>query len=472
MNYKNNLTEGPILQSLIRISLPIIFANFLHTSYQLIDTFWVGRLGSAAIAAVSLSFPITFLIISLGSGLTMAGTILVAQYKGKNETGAVDYISAQTLLATVIVSAILGCIGYLSSPFLINMLGADHNVYINAVDYLQVSFLGTTFVFIFMVFQALMRGVGDVKTPMYIVLTTVILNLIIDPLFIFGYGHFPAFGVKGAAIATIITQFISAIAGMYYMLNKKYQIRIYIKNLKPDFSLIKKMFKLGIPSSIEQSAVGLGMSLMIFLVARFGTITLAAYGIGIRTQGFIVIPTLGLSISVATLVGQNIGAGKIERAVKTVRIAVVTGFVLLTFLGIIIFLLAPQISSMFIPGEMETIMASTLFIRIMALTFGFIGIHHILNGAFIGSGNTLTSMVLSIISLWLLRFPFAYVLSHFTGLREKGIWIAFPLTNVLGAAVTTLWFMRGTWKKKRITEEIKVAVETVSEVFIEEGLGN
>ena len=147
MNYKNNLTEGPILQSLIRISLPIIFANFLHTSYQLIDTFWVGRLGSAAIAAVSLSFPITFLIISLGSGLTMAGTILVAQYKGKNETGAVDYISAQTLLATVIVSAILGCISC-CPPVLINMLGADHNVYINAVDYLQVSFLRDNVVFI------------------------------------------------------------------------------------------------------------------------------------------------------------------------------------------------------------------------------------------------------------------------------------------------------------------------------------
>ena len=209
---------------------------------------------------------------------------------------------------------------------------------------------------------------------------------------------------------------------------------------------------------------------MIFLVSGFGTVALAAYGIGTRIQGFIIVPTLGLAMAVSTLVGQNIGAGKVERAVSTVRTAATISFVFLTFIGIITFIYAQKISSVFIPGEEETIRSSTLFIRTIALSFGFIGIHHTLNGAFIGSGNTITSMALSIISLWLLRFPFAYILSHFAGMQERGIWMAFLLTNVLGAIITALWFLRGTWKKKRITEEIKIISATTSEVLIEEGV--
>jgi len=470
MKEKNNLTEGPILQSLITLSIPVIFANFLHTAYQLTDTFWVGRLGSVAIASVSLSFPIIFLIVSLGGGLTMAGTILVAQYKGKNDIDAVDYITSQTLLTVFIVSAVLGCLGYFLSPFIVGIMGAEKDVFINAVSYLKISFLGAIFVFTFMVFQSLMRGVGDVKTPMYIVLITVTLNVIIDPLFIFGYGPFPSLGVTGAAVATIITQGLSAGIGIYMMLKGNHQIKLRFYNLKPDFSLIKKMFKLGLPSSIEQSTIGLGMNLMIFLVSGFGTVALAAYGIGTRIQGFIIVPTLGLAMAVSTLVGQNIGAGKVERAVSTVRTAATISFVFLTFIGIITFIYAQKISSVFIPGEEETIRSSTLFIRTIALSFGFIGIHHTLNGAFIGSGNTITSMALSIISLWLLRFPFAYILSHFAGMQERGIWMAFLLTNVLGAIITALWFLRGTWKKKRITEEIKIISATTSEVLIEEGV--
>ncbi len=470
MKEKNNLVHGPVLQSLITISLPIIGANFLHTAYQLTDTFWVGRLGAAAIAAVSISFPVIFLIVSLGGGLSIAGTILVAQYKGKNDIKAVNHITAQTFFAVFVISAVLACVGFFGSPGIIKLMGAEKEVFTDAVSYMKISFAGTIFMFAFMVFQSLMRGVGDVKTPMYIILATVLLNLVIDPLFIMGYGFVPAFGVSGAAIATIICQGISAVTGIWLMVKKKRQIQLHLKGFRPDFPLIKKMFVLGIPASIEHSTVALGMNLLIFLVTGFGTTVLAAYGIGHRISSFVVIPTIGLSMATSTLVGQNMGAGKIKRAERIVRVAVSLGFAILTLMGILMFLFAGQIAATFIPGEPETMRMSAQFIRIMALTFGFMAVHHVINGAFIGSGNTHISMMLSIISLWMLRFPLAYILSRHTGLKEVGIWIAFPLTNILTAFITALWFLRGTWQKRRITEEIKLVTETTSETIIEEGL--
>jgi len=472
MEERNNLTEGSILKSLIVLSVPIIFANILQTAYQLTDTFWVGRLGTVAVAAVSISFPIIFLIISLGMGLAIAGTILVAQYKGRNDKKALNHITSQTLLVVFVISIILAILGYFLSPYLINLMGAESSVFLGAVSYLKISFIGIIFMFIYLTFQSLMRGVGEVKIPMYIVFGTVLLNLILDPLFIFGYGFIPAFGVAGAAAATVGTQGLAAVIGIILLLKGRYQIKLHLNDLKPDFSLIKKMFKIGFPASIEQSTRAVGMIIMTFLVASFGTLSLAAYGIGVRILSFIIIPALGLSMATSTLVGQNIGAGKIKRAEEITKLSSLTGFIVLTIVGILTFLFARQISAVFIPGDLETIKSSALFIKIMALTFGFIGIQMSLNGAFRGSGNTMISMILSIVSLWVLRFPLAYLFSMQTHFAEVGIWIAFPIANVVTAMVAIIWFARGTWKQNKITEDIKFMRETTKEMIIEEDINS
>ncbi len=466
----NKLTEGSILKSLISLSFPIIFANLLQTAYQLTDTFWVGRLGSAAVAAVSISFPIIFLTNSLGGGLAMAGTILVAQYKGREDKQAVDHITSQTLLMDFLISAVVAVIGYLLSPFIIGLMGADKEVFTSAVSYIQISFIGLIFIFTFMVFQSLMRGVGDVKTPLYIVLGTVLLNLILDPLFIFGYGFVPAFGVAGAAVASIGTQGLAAVIGISILVRGKFHVQLHTNDLKPDFPLLKKMFRLGFPASVEQSARAMGMTVMTFLVATFGTLTLAAYGIGSRILSFVIIPALGLSIATSTLVGQNIGAGKIDRAEKITRLSMLYGFIVLTLVGVAMFIFSRQITAVFIPGETETIESGALFLRIMALTFGFIGIQMSLNGLFRGSGNTMISMFLSIITLWMLRFPLAYLLSKHTTLNEVGLWMAFPIANVVAAVITIVWFLKGTWKKKQLTGEINMSKKVTRETIIEEGI--
>lgn len=470
MKPTQDFTEGPILKSLIGLTIPIILANLLQTAYQLTDTFWVGRLGTVAVAAVSISFPIIFFITSLGSGLSIAGTILIAQYKGKKDQQAIDHITSQTMLLVGIISLLLAALGYFLSPIIIKMMGTESSVFDSAVSYLKISFVGVIFVFTYMVFQSLMRGVGDVRTPMYIVLGTVFLNLVLDPLFIFGYGFIPGYGVAGAAIATIGTQGVAAIIGIFLLMRGKNQMRLNLQDLKPDIPLLKKMFNLGFPASIEQSTRALGMTVMTFLVATFGTLTVAAYGIGSRVLSFIILPSLGLSMSTSTLVGQNMGAGKIKRADRISKISSVAGFSALSLIGILFFIFAEHISAIFIPGETETIQSSALFIKIMALTYGFIGIQMALNGAFRGSGNTVISMVLSIISLWVLRFPLAYILSKHTSLSEIGLWVAFPVSNIIAALIAIVWFIEGSWKKKNITEEIKLKRATSKETIIEEGL--
>ncbi len=466
-----NLTEGSILKALFALSVPIVLSNLLQTAYQLTDTFWVGRLGPDAVAAVSLSFPVVFLMIALGGGFTMAGTILVAQYKGKGDLAAVGHVSSQTLLMSLLVSIALSVIGFLISEPILRLMGAEPAVLPQATLYLKYSFLGLVFTFVFFMYQSLMRGVGDVKTPMLVILGTVLLNFVLDPLFIMGWGPIPGFGVAGAAMATLGTQALAAIVGLLMLFHGRYGIRIRLSEMKPDFSLIKKMFFLGLPASIELSTRALGLMIMSFLVASFGTLTVASYGIGVRIFSFVVIPAFGLAMATSTLVGQNMGAGKIERAEKTAQQSAVIGFIMLALAGLFFYLFAEPATRLFIPDSPEVIRSGSQFVRIMALSFGFVGLQQALNGAFMGSGNTMSSMMLSIVSLWVFQFPLAYVLSQHTGLAEWGIWWAVPISNVLAALATIALFLTGRWKRKRLMEPSALQEKVIGEAMVEEGMG-
>jgi putative MATE family efflux protein len=467
---RNNLTEGPILKSLIALTIPVVLANILQTAYHLVDTFWVGRLGAGAVAAVSMSLPIIFLTISLGGGISIAGSILVAQYKGKKIQGNVDFIAAQTMFMVFFASLIITAAGYLLAEPVIGLMGAEPSVTSGAVSYLKISMLGTLFVFGFFAFQSLVRGVGEVKKPMYIVLGTVLLNLVLDPLLIMGYGPIPAFGVAGAAIATVITQGVALLIGVLMLFGGRYGIHIKKRNLRPDFPIMKKIFMLGLPSSIEQSMLSLSIIAMVFLVTSFGTMVTASYGIGIRIFSFIIIPILGLSMATSTLAGQNIGAGKIKRVERIVVLSSLIGFGALTTIGVVVFLSAEALTAFFVPGNAEVIANGASFIRILSLTFGFVAIHQVVVGVFRGAGEMIVSMVLTLILFWILRFPLAYILSNYTALSFSGIWWAFPIANIIGTAVAVIWYLRGTWKTKNITKEFGLSEQVEKEAVIEEGM--
>lgn len=469
MKIQKELTEGSIFKALISLSMPVVFSNILQTAYQLIDTFWVGRLGSNAVAAVSLTFPINFLLIALGGGLTIAGSILVAQNIGKGDVKKADHIAAQTLIMTIVLVIPLSLLGYWMAEPIMKLMGAAPDVLPDAVQFLQISFMGLIFVFGFFVFQSLMRGVGNVKTPVFVVLFTVILNFFLDPLLIMGYGPIPGYGVAGAAIATVITQAIAAFIGLFILFSGKYGIKLKFHEMKPDLQLISQMFKLGLPASIEQSMRALGLTVMTFLVAGFGTSVVASYGIGIRILSFIIIPAIGLSMATSTVVAQNMGAGKKKRAEDTARLSATLGFVILTFFGVLVYFLAPYIAGAFITGDTAALTGSITFTRIMAFTFGFIGLQQSIGGTFQGSGNTFVSMILALVSQWVLQFPLAYILSKHTTLEETGIWWAFAASNVIIAIISVLWFLNGSWKNKNLLQSTELETHVIEDAIIEEG---
>src|SRR4051812_47619 len=365
------LTEGSITLALVRLAVPIVAANILQTAYQLTDTFWVGRLSAQAVAAVSLSFPINFLMIAIGAGLPIAGTVLLAQYKGRGDATAMDHVAAQTLLLVSVVAIVLATVGYATADPVMRFLGAEPDVLPDAVGFLRMTFLGFVFVFGYLAFQALMRGIGVVYTPMFIVLGTVVLNFLLDPLFIFGYGPFPALGVAGAALATLCTQALAAATGLYLLSRGRWGVKLHRRDFKPDFGLMKAILKIGFPASVEQATRGLGMTVMTLLVATFGTVTVAAYGIGSRVLGMVIVPALGLSMATSTLVAQNIGAGRMDRAEKTARVSATIAFSVLLTVGVVLFLAARSVSEFLMPEGGEAIAESAYFIRVTAFTFGF-----------------------------------------------------------------------------------------------------
>jgi len=459
---QHSLLEGSIPKNLIRLSVPIVLANILQAAYQLTDIFWVGRLGSTAVAAVSLSFPVVFLLISIGAGFSVAGTVLVAQYAGQKDRYHVNLTSGQTLLVMTVFSAAMTVVGYFLSPFLIPLMGGGEAMNEMAVSFLQISFLGLFFMYAYLVFQSLFRGVGNVIVPLIIVALTVLLNFLMDPLLIMGWKFIPAYGVNGAAASTVFCQGIAALLGIYLMFRGRSGIHVRWKDLKPVPKEIRRILSLGLPASAEQSTRALSMLMIMFLVTSAGVVGTAAYGVGSRVLSFVIIPALGFSLATSTMVGQNIGASQFDRAFRIARIACLIIFLTLTFVGVFLFIFAHGLMAFFVPGAPLVQQEGANFIRIISFTFGLIGIQQVSAGALRGGGQTLAAMILAMTALWVIRFPLAYVLSRHTSLGVEGVWWAFCVSNTLAAVLAWILLYQRKWLRK-ITEDVDPLEQQVIE---------
>ncbi|MGI4743285.1 MAG: MATE family efflux transporter [Janthinobacterium lividum] len=454
-----NLTQGPILKSLLMLALPIVFGNLLQTGYQLVDAYWVGKLGAGAVAAVAVSFPINFLLIALGSGFSVAGSVLVAQSFGGGNQPLVNHIAAQILVLETLLAVGLTVGAHMASPHLLRLIGVGPDIFAQANQFQRMLFLGLVFNFGFIMFQALMRGVGEVKIPLYINLATLALNFGLDPLFIYGWGPVPAFGVAGAAVATVLTQALSVAIGVVVLLRGQSGIQLSFKGFKPDFPLMKKAFRLGVPSSIDLSARALGLSMMTGLAAAFGTTVLATYGIGSRILALGIIPALGISLACSTLVAQNIGAKNLPRARQTANYAIGLSFAGLLLLGAAGWLAATPLVGFFLKGDAAVTRDSVEFVRIAVFSLCFTGVQQCISGALRGSGNTLSAMVLTIIGVWGLQFPVAWYLSRHTALGFHGIWWSFVVANVLSAALAGAWYLKGDWQTSKLADPLQSRVD-------------
>lgn len=439
-----DLTDGGIVRPLIYLSMPIVITNLMQTAYNLADTFWLGQYSTTALAAISFGFPMVFLLISFGLGISVAGSVLVAQHTGAGETRQAEYAASQTVTFAIIGSVLLGAVGY---PFIrpfITFLGAEPAVIPGATAYLQVITLGMPFMFGFFMFISLMRGAGDTVTPMYVMFGTVVLNIVLDPFLINGWYGFPELGVQGAAIATVISRGLAMVIGIAIMLWGARGIQIRLSMMKPDMGYLKRILNIGIPASIEGTGRALSINALMLVVGMFSTPVVAAFGIGTRVFSVIFLPAIAVSQGVETMTGQNIGAGKPDRAEVANYVAAKGLFAVLAVVGVLIFVFPSPIVNVF-TEDPDVLGIGTDFLRWVALSFGFIGIMRAFTGGFRGAGETMIAAVITVATLGAVRLPVAYLASQFF-LGVHGIWLAFFASNVAGGIMAWLWFRRGTWR--------------------------
>ncbi|RDI72498.1 MATE family efflux transporter [Halopelagius longus] len=455
-----DLTAGGIGKPLFFLSMPIVVTNLFQTAYNLADTFWLGQYSTDALAAISFAFPMVFLLISLGMGISVAGSVLVAQYTGAGEEREAEYAASQTMTFAVAASVILGGVGYFFVGEFLGVMGASADVLPMATSYMEVISLGLTFMFGFAVFVALMRGYGDTITPMLVMFGSVVLNIVIDPFLIFGWTvvrdaplvgtvAFPELGIEGAAIATVFSRALALLVGLAIMFRGNRGVQIHLRDAVPNLSYLRRLVRIGLPASIEGTGRALSMNLLLFIVALFPDTVVAAYGIGTRVFSVVFLPAIAVARGVETMTGQNMGAGKPDRAERAAGLAATVLFGILSVAGVIVWFAAAPIADLF-TTDPEVVDIAAQFLRYVALTFGFIGLMRAYTGSLRGAGKTLTAAAISVLMLGVVRFPVAWVAAGPLG--ETGIWLSFAVSNVAGAAIAYAWYRRGTWRESDLTE--------------------
>ena len=459
---ESSITEGGLIRPMFDLAWPMLVIQFLQVTYNLADTFWLGQLSANAVGALSIAFPLVFLLISVGGGFTTAGSILVAQYTGADSEGSAGRVAGQTLSFVTIVATVLGIVGFLVTADMLALLPADPDTTAQVIplagEYMRLIFLGVPFLFGFFVFSSLMRGYGNTRTPMRVMAISVFLNVVLDPFLIFGWGPFPAMGIEGAAIATVFARAVATVIGVYILFQTPSGPTVEFRHLVPDLDIIEKIVRVGVPSATEQSMSALAMITLTAIVASFPPAVVAAFGLGNRLISLVFLPAIGLGRATNTMVGQNLGADKVDRAARSVRIAAIAASTFLIGVAVLAALFPEPIIAVFMRGDTttgaETIRLGADYMRIRAIEFGFIGVMQVLLGAFRGAGNTKTAMTISIITLWVGRVPAVYYLAFIAGWGATGIWVGMALGHILGAIVAAAWFARGTWKEAIIEGEV------------------
>jgi putative MATE family efflux protein len=281
-----------------------------------------------------------------------------------------------------------------------------------------------------------------------------VLNIVLDPFVIFGWGPFPELGIEGAALATVFSRGLALLVGLAIMFRGTRGVEINLRDMVPDPSYLPRLVRIGLPASIEGTGRALSMNLLLFIVALFPDPVVAAYGIGTRLFSVVFLPAIAVARGVETMTGQNIGANEPDRAARAARLAATVLFGVLSVVGVVVFVFPEPLVSVFVGEGQENagrvIEVGTQFLRYVALTFGFIGIMRAYTGSFRGAGKTLTAAAISVLMLGVIRFPIAWIAAGEIG--AAGIWLSFAVSNVAGAAIAYTWYRRGTWREGDLTE--------------------
>ncbi|MCM3659437.1 MATE family efflux transporter [Georgenia satyanarayanai] len=422
-----------------------MLANLLQTSFQFVDSLWIGNLlGADALAAVAVSAVIVFTALSFVIGLNNAALTILSQQKGRgDERGLERYLNA-FVVTLLLLSVVLGGLGYAFSGSLLGLLGTPESIVTPAQEYLQITFLGIPFLFGYNFLSTVLRAVGDSRTPMRFVLVAVLLNVVLDPLFI----HVLGLGVRGAAVATVLSQGIAFGYGLVYVARRR-MVPLRWPTL-PAWPEARTILRLGIPAGLQMAVISAGSAAITSVVTGFGSAVLAGFGAAQRIDSLIMLPAQALGISVASMAGQNIGTGNWGRVGRISRVGVVYNLAIMTAVALLVVALARPAVSLFV-REPDAVEFGTQYLRIVALCYPFLGINFVLNGVVRASGAMYQVLVLNIVSFWVLRFPLT---SLFAGLfGESGIALGMGASFIVSSAFAFLYYRFGRWRETKLFAE-------------------
>lgn len=451
------ILEGNMYKVLILLSLPIMLNNLIQTMYNLTDTYFLSKLGSVEVASMTLAWPVVFLQLAMGIGIGVAGTTLISQNIGANQMEEAKKVAGQVVVFAMIFSVILSISGMISTPYILKIMGAVGDIYSNAYIYLLLVVGGAPLMYTSFVYSSIKQGEGDTVSPMIVSLISVIINIILDPIFIF----YLDLGIKGAALATLLARGIMLFYIIYQLFIKKTPMRLSLKELKPEFSYIKKIAKLGIPASVAQGTVALGFVVLNSFVNSYGEIVLAALGIGNRINGLIVMPAMGIGGAVSSIVGQNIGNDNIKRVKECVFKSSVLGSIFSIVGTVSILILGKSMVGLFSTNK-EIVHLGNEYLKYISLSLIGLTILPIIIGALQGVGQTKTAMYLSISRLWLFRIPALFILPYFIGKTEKVIWYA-----IFGSNFISMFIAIYVYKRSKFRSVIEEKTEKNKEMPVE-----
>ena len=441
-----DFTSGNIMKQLVVFSTPILLTNFLQTSFQLIDSLWVGNLlGSNALGAVAVSGTVIFTVLSFIIGINNATLTILSQLKGKNdEIGLKRYVNAFVVILTFI-SLTLGAMGMMLAVPILKFLGTPSTMVPEAKSYLEINFAGILFLFGYNFIGTVFRALGDSRTPIRFVFFAVVLNAVLDPLFIEVWG----LGLNGAAYATILSQGVSFLYGLYYSLRKR--LIPFSVPRWPHRQEVSIILKLGIPAGLQMMVISAGTAAIMSVVTSFGGHVVAGFGAAQRIDSLLMLPAQALGTAVNSMAGQNIGANQWTRVRQIAVNGVLYNISIMLVIAFFVALLADRIVKLFIQQPESSVSFGAEYLGIIAFFYPFLGINFILNGIVRASGAMFQVLVLNIVSLWILRYPLTELSASYLG--EKGIAFGMGASFVISSIIAFLYYRYGTWRKKQLFTE-------------------
>lgn len=450
MREKDNrakILNGNLVSAILVLAIPIVINSFIQTMYNLTDTYWLGKIGTNPMAAITLVSPIQNIIVNFGQGITLAGAILISQYVGaKDEENAKD-MANQIFVCAMLFSAVCSISCFLLSPVIIRWLGAEGEIFTLSQTYLRIVILDMPFLFCINLFTAVNQSQGDTVKPMFLNLFGILLNMILDPLFMLVFN----WGIAGAAFATLMAKVPCAMIAFLSLIQKKKAIHLQLSHFRFDLEKLKSIIKIGLPTAVGGSTMQFGFLLMSRNVYQYGSIAVAAYGIGNRINGLITMPSNAMGSAVATIVGQNVGAKQIERAEKTYLIARRIAVIFLFIGGLILSrnFIASAIVKIF-SKDAEVIRLGTEFLSILAICCWTNGIYNATTGLFQGTGHTMVTMAVDATRLWVFRFLTLFICESILHMGVQSIWYSVVVSNAISSLILWILYKSKLWKREVI----------------------